>query len=106
MICDHGTDPDSNGIGEDPHPIPGGGTSADRYPLMHPCAATSQRGDLNGDGIRAPADAAITLRIAASSGSASCDAAPLATADVSGDGQVTSLDVLMILQAAAYTIDL
>ncbi|RZN34424.1 MAG: hypothetical protein EF813_09985 [Methanosarcinales archaeon] len=40
------------------------------------------------------------------SGSASCDAATLAAADVSGDGQVTSLDALMILQAAAGAIEL
>jgi len=42
--------------------------------------------------ISTPADAAIALRIAASGG---WDA----NADVSGDGQVTSLDALMILQA-------
>jgi parallel beta-helix repeat protein len=47
-----------------------------------------------------PADAAIALEIAA--GSRPFDAA----ADVSGDGQVTSLDALMILQAAAGSIEL
>jgi hypothetical protein len=46
-----------------------------------------------------PADAAIALRIAASGG---WDA----DADVSRDGRVTSLDALMILQAAADAIDL
>jgi len=30
-----------------------------------------------------------------------CDAATLATADMNGDGRVTSLDALMILQVAA-----
>nr|QNO47465.1 hypothetical protein IILFPGFB_00038 [Methanosarcinales archaeon ANME-2c ERB4] len=55
-------------------------------------------GDLNGDGILTPADAAIALRLAASG--AHNDAA-----DVSGDGQVTSLDALMILEAAAGTIE-
>jgi len=34
------------------------------------------------------------------------DAVMLAAADVSGDGQVTSLDALMILQAAAGKIEL
>ena len=46
-----------------------------------------------------PADAAIALRLAASG--AHNDAA-----DVSGDGHVTSLDALMILQAAAGRIEL
>nr|QNO50101.1 hypothetical protein GDOAKEED_00005 [Methanosarcinales archaeon ANME-2c ERB4] len=54
------------------------------------------KGDLNSDGILTPADAAIALEIAA--GSRPCDAAMLAAADVSGDGCVTSLDALMILQ--------
>ncbi|RJS69466.1 hypothetical protein CW696_07045, partial [ANME-2 cluster archaeon] len=39
-------------------------------------------------------------------GSRPCDAVMLAAADVSGDGQVTSLDALMILQAAAGKIEL
>jgi len=51
-----------------------------------------------------PADAAIALEIAA--GSRPCDPTTLAAADVSGDGQVTSLDALMILQAAAGKIEL
>ena len=63
------------------------------------------RGDLNRDGALTPADAAIALEIAAG-GSASCDPATLAAADVSGDNRVTSLDALMILQAAAGNIDL
>ncbi|PXF60723.1 MAG: hypothetical protein C4B59_07790 [Candidatus Methanogaster sp.] len=57
------------------------------------------RGDLNSDGILTPADAAIALVIAASG-------AHDPAADVSGDGSVTSLDALMILQAAAGTIEL
>ena len=44
------------------------------------------------------ADAAIALVIAASGGSAPCDPITLAAADVNHDGQVTSLDALMILQ--------
>ncbi|MBA1342646.1 MAG: hypothetical protein C5S52_03505 [ANME-2 cluster archaeon] len=88
-----------DGIVDTPYPIPGG-SSVDRYPLMHPWTGdTPQKGDLNGDGILTPADAAIALRIAASG--AHDDAA-----DVSGDGSVTSLDALMILQAAADAIDL
>jgi hypothetical protein len=39
-------------------------------------------------------------------GSTSCDAATLTAADVSGDNRVTSLDALMILQAAAGAIGL
>jgi thiol-disulfide isomerase/thioredoxin len=96
------TDPDGNGIGSDPHPIPGG-SSIDRFPLMHPWTDTPpQKGDLNRDNQITPADAAITLQLAAS-GSASCDPATIAAADVSGDNRVTSLDALMILQAAAGT---
>ena len=66
----------------------------------------SLRYDLNGDGALAPADAAIALAFAAGGGSTSCDPATLAAADVSGDGRVTSLDALMILQAAGDAIDL
>jgi parallel beta-helix repeat protein len=101
----NGTDPNGDGIGEDPHPIPGGG-SVDHFPLMQPwTGGTPQRGDLNGDDQITPADAAIVLAFAAG-GSASCDAATLAAADVNGDHRVTSLDALMILQAAAGAIDL
>ena len=56
-------------------------------------------GDPNRDGEITPADAAIALELAASGG---WDPA----ADVSGDSQVTSLDALMILQAAARRIEL
>ena len=59
----------------------------------------AQKGDLNQDDHITSADAAITLRIAASG--AHDDAA-----EVSGDGRVTSLDALMILQAAAGRIEL
>jgi len=56
-------------------------------------------GDLNGDGILTPADAAIALRLAATG-------AHDPAADVSGDDRVTSLDALMILQAAAGRVEL
>jgi len=56
------------------------------------------RGDLNGDDALTSADAAIALEIAV--GSRPFDDA----ADVSRDGKVTSLDALMILQAAAGAI--
>ena len=58
---------------------------------------SSQKGDLDYDGLLTPADAAIALRIAATG-------AQNPAADVSGDGCVTSLDTLMILQAAAGAI--
>ncbi|HDN65202.1 MAG TPA: hypothetical protein ENF23_02725 [Methanosarcinales archaeon] len=61
---------------------------------------TPQKGDLNSDDILTPTDAAIALQIAV--GSRPFDDA----ADVSGDGSVTSLDALMILQAASGTINI
>jgi hypothetical protein len=66
--------------------------------------STGVKGDLNSDGVITPADAAIALGLAA--GSRPCDAAMLAAADVDCDGQTTSLDALMILQAAAGGIAL
>jgi 3',5'-cyclic AMP phosphodiesterase CpdA len=53
-------------------------------------------GDLNHDGILTPADAAIALELAAIGG---WDP----VADVNNDSHITSLDALMILQAAAET---
>jgi len=72
----------------------------DRYPLMQPLGSdTPPKGDLNHDNQITPADAAISLRLAASGG---WDPA----ADVEGDSRITSLDALRILQAAAGAIDL
>jgi hypothetical protein len=95
---------DESGIWDTPYDIPGGAGAQDRFPLMQPWTATSQKGDLDGDGTLTSADAAITLEIAA--GSRPCDAATLAAADVSDDDRVTSLDALMILQAAAGRLEL
>ncbi|CAD6492154.1 MAG: hypothetical protein CHKLHMKO_00242 [Candidatus Argoarchaeum ethanivorans] len=53
-------------------------------------------GDLNSDSEITSTDAAIVLEIAV--GSRPCDPETLAIADVSGDGRVSSLDALMILQ--------
>jgi|GEM_PF-7097285 len=64
-----------------------------------PSDGSNGKGDLNGDGILTPVDAAIALRLAASD---EYDPA----ADVDCDGQVTALDALMILQAAAGNIEL
>jgi hypothetical protein len=61
--------------------------------------ATPQKGDLNRDGNIMTADAAIALQLAATG-------AHNPAADVSGDNCVTSLDALMILQAAAGGIAL
>ena len=93
-----GNDTDHDGIGDDPYYIRGSADSVDRYPLMHQWS-TSQKGDLNSDGSLTPADAAIALRMAVRGEYADA-------ADVSGDGCVTSLDALMILQAAGGTINL
>jgi len=98
-----GIDNNTDGIGDTHHPIPGG-VSIDRFPLMQSWTPP-QKGDLNGDGFITPADAAIALVIAAG-GSASCDPATFAAADVSDDHRVTSLDALMIMQAAAGAIAL
>jgi parallel beta-helix repeat protein len=100
-----GTDNNTDGIGEDPYSILGGGGSVDHFPLMQPWTPP-QNGDLNGDDRITPADAAIVLAFAVGGGSASCDPAMLSAADVSGDNRVTSLDALMILQAAAGAIDI
>ena len=59
----------------------------------------TQKGDLNHDGDLTPADATIALQLAATG-------AHNPAADVSGDDRVTSLDALMILQAAAGAITL
>lgn len=56
------------------------------------------RGDLNHDGNVNSADAAIALRLAASG---AYDPA----ADIDGNGCVTSLDALMIMQATAGRIE-
>ena len=60
---------------------------------------TILRGDVNQDGVITPADATIALQLAATGG---WDSA----ADVDGDNHITSLDALMILQAAADAITL
>ena len=62
-------------------------------------AIIKHTGDLNGDNRITPADAAIALRLTSTG-------AHNPAADVSGDGCVTSLDALMILQAAAGNIEL
>ena len=98
-----GNDTNGDGIGDDPHPSPGG-SNRDYHPLMNPWHEPQTPGDLNRDGKLTPADAAIALDIAA--GSRPCDPTTLTAADVSGDGEVTSLDALTILQAAAGNIDL
>ncbi|CAD6490371.1 MAG: hypothetical protein KFBDDELM_00255 [Candidatus Argoarchaeum ethanivorans] len=80
------------------------GNSIDATPMSGVFVVGTVKGDLDGDDMLTPADAAIVLEIAV--GSRPCNATTLATADVNGDGRVTSLDALMILQAAAGTMDL
>jgi len=82
--------------------VPYGASSIDAWLIK--LIAAQIPGDLNSDGTLTPADAAIALQIA--TGSRPCDPATLTAADVSGDNRVTSLDALMILQAAADNIDL
>ncbi len=91
-----GADPDGDGLGNTSYNITGGG-NFDYHPL-YPSEA-SVKGDLNDDDDLTPADATIAFRLAATG---ACDGA----ADVSGDGTVTSLDALMILQAAADMVEL
>ena len=89
----NGTDPDGDGIGNDPHPIPGG-SNMDHYPLMEPWCGIWAHNDAV-----ATADARVALQLAARGGYDN-------VADVNCDDRVTSLDVLMILQAAAGRIEL
>jgi len=56
-------------------------------------------GNLNHDSIISSADAAIALQLAATG-------AQNPAADMNDEGRVTSLDALLILQAAAGTIEL
>ena len=67
---------------------------------MHQWSETLWKGNLNSDGTHAPTDAVIALQIAAGS------RPPDLRWDVSGDKRVTSLDALMILQAAAGSIEI
>ena len=85
-----GCDNDTDGIGDTPHPIPGG-SSVDYFPLMQPWNADiPQKGDLNHDSQITAADAVITLRMAMSGGHSDY-------ADMNNDGMITSLDALMIM---------
>ena len=59
---------------------------------------SARRGDLDFDGVLSPADAVIALQMAVRG-----ECCP--DADVSGNGAVTSLDAMMILQATAGAID-
>jgi serine protease AprX len=69
------------------------------YNISVTAKETTLCGDVNHDGTLTPADATIALRLAATGG---WDSA----ADVDGDNHITSLDALMILQAAAGAITL
>jgi len=92
---------DESGIWDTPYDISSDAGAHDRYPLMQPQKPWSppQKGDLNGNNEITPADAVIALTIAASGGENY-------NADIDGDGKVTSLDGLMILQAAADNIEI
>jgi subtilisin family serine protease len=75
----------------------GGGKTYDTQATLY--VTTTLRGDVNHDGAITSADVAIALGMAAH-GEWNADA------DLSGDGHVTSLDALMILQVAAGRISL
>ncbi|RZB32211.1 MAG: hypothetical protein AEth_00534 [Candidatus Argoarchaeum ethanivorans] len=94
-----GSDNNSDGIGVTSYQILGG-SNIDYFPLMHPWKEIPPlKGDLDDDYQITSTDAAIVLEITV--GSRSCNPKTLAIADVSGDGNVSSLDALMILQMAA-----
>ncbi|HDN65827.1 MAG TPA: hypothetical protein ENF23_06005, partial [Methanosarcinales archaeon] len=91
-----GTDSDGDGIIDHPHYIMGQ-CSIDRYPLMQPWAGdTSQKGDLNRDGIITSADAAIALQLAACG-----ECAARASADLRFTSQEAGLSTTPITQASA-----
>jgi hypothetical protein len=101
-----GRSPSDRQFGYEKHLRKGDG-SIDRFSLhraqsfVRSCnrgPAQPPKGDLNSDHIITSADATIALEIAVSS--RPCDVTTLAAADMSRDGRVTSLDALMILQAA------
>ncbi|RZN35877.1 MAG: hypothetical protein EF813_08060 [Methanosarcinales archaeon] len=70
-----------------------------KYTSPEPTVTVKCISDLNGDTRITPADAAITLQLAATGG---WDSA----ADVNRDSRITTLDALMILRAADETITL
>ena len=87
----------SDEIGDTPYYISGDACAQDSYPLMQPWSVTPQKGDLDCDGNVTTTDAAIALSMAVRG-------EYTAAADVSDDNRVTSLDALMILQAAAGNV--
>ena len=88
-----GCDNDTDGIGDTPHLISMDGI--DYFPLMQPWNMDMpQKGDLNHDCQITEADAVIALQMAVRR---EYDT----DADTNGDGQVSSVDALMILQATA-----
>ncbi len=90
-----GKDTNDDHLGDTMLPYNSGITNGGDYlPLIHLAYA---KGDLNGDGLITAADAVIALQMAVS-GEHNDDA------DMDSAGRVTSLDALMILQAAAGAI--
>ena len=88
-----GCDNDTDGIGDAPHPIQGGG-SVDHFPLMQPWSEdTQQKGDLDGDGQITAADVLIALQIAVRG-----EYRP--EADMDENGYVNALDARVIMHVA------
>jgi len=103
-----GADADGDGIGDEPYDISGGAGAQDRYPLMQPWNITPPPDpipaiDSDGDGVPDAWDDEPDTPAGYWTDS---DGRGRRWGDVNGDGVITSVDALMILQAAAGGIAL
>ncbi|CAD7772027.1 Periplasmic copper-binding protein (NosD) [Candidatus Methanoperedenaceae archaeon GB50] len=88
-----GTDPDGDGIGKDPYPIPGG-KSVDRYPLMEPWES-QKKGDVDGDTNVEMTDVYMLLNHVGDPVSHPIEIAW--SGDVNSDGVIDMGDVILLL---------
>ena len=103
-----GTDGDGDGIGDEPYGISGGAGAQDRYPLMQPWNTTPPPDpipaiDSDGDGVPDAWDDEPDTPAGYWTDS---HGRGRMWGDMNGDGKLTSVDALMILQAAAGGIAL